>query len=96
MWQLIYDFCAVLIRVINFLVIIRCVLSFLPLAGGGGKFTKLVYDLTEPFLAPVRKLLFDSPLGGQGMMLDFSPVFVIIIGEFLLRILQSVFVLLTH
>jgi len=65
------------------LVIIRAFLSWLPMARGG--IVAFVFTATEPMLTPVRKLVDRSPLGGPGMMLDFSPIIVILI----LMLMQS-------
>jgi uncharacterized protein YggT (Ycf19 family) len=37
--------------------------------------------LTDPILAPIRKMVYNSPLGGAGMMLDISPVIALFILE---------------
>jgi len=66
------------------LLLIRVVLSWMPMFAGGG-FGSFIFSFTEPFLAPVRKLIDRSPLGGPGMMLDFSPI----VSFFLLRLLHS-------
>jgi YggT family protein len=54
---------------------------------GLGKFSLLLYDLTDPILTPVRRVI--PPLG----MLDLSPmiaiVLLLIIGNFLMRITGS-------
>ena len=68
------------------LLLIRVVLSWMPMFGGGG-IVGFIFAFTEPFLSPVRKLIDRSPLGGPGMMLDFSPI----VTFFLLRFLQSFF-----
>ena len=34
---------------------------------------------TEPMLLPVRKLVDRSPLGGPGLILDFSPIIAMIV-----------------
>lgn len=62
-----------LIRVIEFLILVRVFLSWIPI-NRNNSIISLVYTLTEPVLAPIRNLLFKSPLGGSGMMLDFSPI----------------------
>jgi uncharacterized protein YggT (Ycf19 family) len=40
-------------------------------------------------MSPVRKLLYKSPLGGPGMMLDFSPVIVILLINLISGLLQT-------
>jgi uncharacterized protein YggT (Ycf19 family) len=37
--------------------------------------------MTDPILAPIRKMVYNSPLGGAGMMLDISPVIALFILE---------------
>lgn len=61
-------------RVLEWLVIARCILSFFrhdpyhPLI-------KFVYDMTEPIMAPFRRLI--PAVGG----IDFSPIIVILVIE---------------
>lgn len=59
-------------EILSFAILLRCILSWLPL-NRNNFFVRIVYSLTEPILAPVRRLIDKSPLGG-GMMIDFSPV----------------------
>ena len=66
------------------LLLIRVVLSWMPMFAGGG-LGSFIFAFTEPFLSPVRRLIDRSPLGGPGMMLDFSPI----VSFFLLRLLHS-------
>ncbi|MGI5838413.1 MAG: YggT family protein [bacterium] len=47
---------------------------------GYNQFARLIYQVTEPLLAPVRNFL---PIGGMGI--DFSPLIVL----FLLQILRN-------
>jgi YggT family protein len=61
----------------------RIILSWFPMKDS--RFMGLLYAFTEPVLAPVRNLLRRSPLGGPGMVLDFSPLIVLI----LLRLVGS-------
>lgn len=57
-----------LITVINTLILIRVVLSWLS-PGSSNGFTELVYNLTEPILKPFRVLL---PMGN--FRLDIAPI----------------------
>ncbi len=59
--------------VLSSLIFIRIILSWIRF-GRSNPLIQLVYSLTEPILGPIRELLYKSPLGGPGMMLDFSPV----------------------
>ena len=65
---------------LRFLLLARVILSWVTMGrGGGGPITNIVFNLTEPLLAPVRSILNKSPLGGPGMMLDFSVIIVFLL-----------------
>lgn len=74
-------------KVLDSLIFIRVILSWFPIRKDNA-LIRLLYALTEPILGPIRNILFKSPLGGPGMMLDFSPIIAI----FLIEILQSLLV----
>jgi YggT family protein len=63
------------------LIIARIILSFVNI--GGYELRELVFRLTEPILAPIRKIL--PPMGG----LDFSPMVVLIVADLLRRFIFS-------
>lgn len=83
---LIYSSVSSVINLINFLVLIRIILSWIPI--GQNTFSVIIYNLTEPLLAPIRKMVEDSPLGG-GMMLDFSPMILVLILGFIQSLVVS-------
>ena len=63
----------------NFLIIMifaRVIMSWIPFDrdGFGGKIYGFASLFTEPIISPIRKLIQRSPLGGGGMMIDFSPM----------------------
>ncbi len=71
------------------LIFVRILLSWLP-ALRMSVISRSVYMLTEPLLGPIRSLIAKSPLGGPGMILDFSPIIAYVLMEIvqsLLRIL---------
>ncbi len=70
------------------LIFCRVFLSWVPSAQGT-KFAIIVRNLTEPLIGPIRKLLMKSPLGGRGMMLDFSPFIALILLQLGERVLYS-------
>lgn len=74
--------------VLELLIFIRIILSWLPI-GYGNSIMRLIYNLTEPILGPVRGMVERSPIGG-GMGLDISPVFALI----LLRLVKMALVYL--
>lgn len=61
-----------------FVLFARIILSWFPMepASGLASVHRVLYDLTEPVLAPVRGLI--PPLGGSGMAFDLSPIIVFV------------------
>jgi len=58
-------------------------------------FGRLVYSIYGPIMSPIRRIMSKSPLGGPGMMIDFSPIialfFIEIVSLVLYRIIASAF-----
>ncbi len=75
-------FLGVFINVLQLLFIARLVAQLIDRSASNG-ITRLLLDLTEPILAPVRRLLPSS--GG----LDFSPTVVLILLFVLQRVISS-------
>ena len=73
-------------NILYFLVLIRVILSWIPISRDNS-IVNLLYALTEPILAPIRALISKSPLGGPGMMLDFSPIIAWLLIEFVKNLL---------
>ncbi|NLX88239.1 MAG: YggT family protein [Syntrophomonadaceae bacterium] len=76
-----------LIQIINiafsvliWLVIIRCLLSFIP-HNPYQPLIRFVYDVTEPIMAPFRRLI--PPIG----MIDISPIVVVFALELVRRVM---------
>jgi len=75
-------------EIVYFLIIVRIIFSFLPVSPYGSpliyNIVQFIRQLTEPFLAPFRRLV--PPLGiGAGGYIDLSPILAIIV----LRLVQS-------
>lgn len=66
-------------KVLDFLIIARILLSWLN-PNPDSTIPKLIYQLTEPILAPFRNLLFRFGLG-RGMI-DFSPILAVLVLDF--------------
>ena len=75
-------FIRLLSGLVTVLILARVVLSWTN-PYGGGRLTALVYQLTEPILAPIRR--FIPPTGG----IDWSPVIAILLLGFVTRLLFS-------
>ena len=75
----IVTFISILCTVLSLAIIVRALMSWVMPVGGTG-ITRVLIDVTEPILAPIRRVL--PPLGG----IDFSPLLAII----LIQVIQSV------
>lgn len=66
------------ITVYFFVLFARIILSWFPVQPGSGLASahRILYDITEPVLAPVRGLI--PPIGGSGMAFDLSPIIVFV------------------
>lgn len=80
---LLYNSIMILFKVIEILILIRVLISWLPM--GDNSIIRFIYGLTDPLLQPIRELIRKSPLG-DGMMIDFSPIILFLI----LGIIKSV------
>lgn len=67
MLRVIVTFINLFVLIFNFLILVRVIMSFLMPNPGANPFSQLVFDLTEPVLAPIRRIL------PQTMMIDLSP-----------------------
>ena len=82
--ELIISAVNMLFNVITIMLFIRVILSWFPMAANN-RLMELLYVLTEPILVPIRTLVHRSPLGGPGMVIDFS----VLIAFILLRLAQG-------
>ena len=86
-----------LFNILSFMVLARVLLSWLPNLRHSG-IASFIYAFTEPILSPVRRLIDRSPLGGPGMMLDFSPIITLFLiqgmASFLINMLRAVSVVM--
>lgn len=69
--------------IIELLIFARIIFSFLNI-GPYNALGRIIYELTEPILAPARELIYR--IGIDTGMLDFSPI----IGVLMLRIISKV------
>lgn len=71
-------------EVINWLIVIRVVLSLLRMENMDNPILRFIIAITEPILEPFRKLQFNSSIG-RNMMIDFSPVIAMLVIQYILR-----------
>lgn len=78
-----YTFVGWLGTILSGAILIRVLLSWVNLNGGSGPVFRLLDDITEPILAPIRRVM---PTFG---MFDLSPIVAFILINFITRLLQS-------
>jgi len=82
--------------ILTILIFARAILSWFPEPRSEGfrqvyfGFLRLAHALTEPIIGPIRALIQRSPLGGPGMMMDFSPIIAIFAIRTAQILLQSI------
>lgn len=79
---IIFDFLFFLLQIYSLVIIARAFLSWFPNIDYNNPLVRLLIDLTEPVLQPVRQLQRQAM---PNMMMDFSPV-IVLIGIYVLRI----------
>ncbi|MFA6309325.1 MAG: YggT family protein [Clostridia bacterium] len=77
-----------LFRILEAVLVIRVIISWLPISGNN-QFVNLLYRVTEPILVPIRKILNKTPLG-HNVMFDLSPIFAFLALGILRNILYSI------
>ncbi|MCX7746659.1 MAG: YggT family protein [Clostridia bacterium] len=78
-----------LLDVIIFAILIRVVVSWIPVSRNNA-FIRLVYQVTEPILGPIRALIQKSEVG-RNMMIDFSPIIAFLLIQVVQRIIANAF-----
>jgi YggT family protein len=80
-----------LLNILVWLIILRAIMSWVrpdPTSSGGQIFYRLyvvVFELTEPLVRPIRNVM----PGGGGMGMDFSPLILLFILQFLRQIIRG-------
>ena len=80
---MIISFLVFLLTVFQFVLLARVLLSWFPNVDRSNPIIRLLYDVTEPVLRPVREML------PQTGMMDLSPLIVFLIISVLMRLLAS-------
>ena len=78
----VYYFIVFLARILNFAILIRVLLSWISV-GPNNALVIFIYEITEPILAPIRRLM--PSLGG----LDLSPIIALILIQVAERVLLT-------
>jgi YGGT family. len=79
-----------LIQIIEYAILARVLLSWIPLPDN--QFTRMLYQITDPILEPIRNLINKSPLGNNSLfsMIDFSPLIAFALIGFLRNIIINI------
>ena len=77
LYQLLY----LILSIFEFILLARVLLSWFPNFDRSNPIVRLIYDVTEPVLKPIRDLL------PQNSMIDFSPLIVLLIIQVLLQVI---------
>jgi YggT family protein len=80
-----FTFVNILAQVLNLAILARVLLSWIPLDRDNAV-VRIVYEVTEPILGPIRRVL--PPLGG----LDLSPIVALVLIQVLQRVLLTIIV----
>ncbi|HZK26775.1 MAG TPA: YggT family protein [Thermoclostridium sp.] len=75
-------------RVIEIMIFLRIILSWIPI-NKGSKILAIVNMATEPILSPIRKLIARSSIG-KNLMMDFSPILAYLLLGFLRHVILLV------
>jgi len=70
-----------ILTIFEFILLARVLLSWFPNFDRSNPIVKLIYDITEPVLQPIRNML------PQNSMMDFSPLIVFLIITVLLQVI---------
>ncbi len=71
-------------RLIWFLILARCIVSFLPNIDPGHPIVRFIYNATEPIMKPFRAILPSTRMG-----IDFSPIVAILCIDIVFRLLMT-------
>lgn len=73
------------LRIIEYAILARIIISWLPIPKDN-QLISLLYQVTEPILAPIRGIIERSSMG-KNMILDFSPLIAFLLIEVIRNIL---------
>jgi YggT family protein len=78
-------FIVFLVRILNYAILARVLVSWLPISRDN-VLVAIIYEITEPIIAPIREVL--PSMGG----LDLSPMIALILLQVAQRVVLSLFV----
>ena len=82
-----------ILSVYSFCIVLRAILSWIPVHGALATIYDFLYKITEVFLRPIRALLLKVEFI-RNLRIDFSPIILIAIISLLERVLVSILLFL--
>ncbi len=79
------DLLYLVLQIFQLVLLARVLLSWFPTIDRSNQIVQLIYQITEPVLAPVRQML------PQSSGIDFSPLIVFLLLSVLMRVVLSIF-----
>lgn len=76
------------LMIIEYAILARVIISWIPVPRDN-QLIRLLYQITEPILAPIRALIERSAMG-KNMMIDFSPIIAFILLGLVRSILRNI------
>ncbi|MFV0439966.1 MAG: YggT family protein [Lachnospirales bacterium] len=80
-------------RVLVFAIIIRALLSWV--VPGNNSIATFIDGIISPIMTPIKKMVYKSPLGGPGMVVDISPIiayfFIHIVAQIAIVVVDLIF-----
>jgi len=84
--SIIYNAVDLLLAFIEYAILARALLSWFPISRDN-QVIRLLYQITEPILSPIRNLI-ERTSSGRFMMFDFSPIVVFLVIGLIRNILR--------
>lgn len=78
-------------NIFGYLIVAYVFMSWIP-GSRESSIGRVIVSMVEPLLEPIRRMVYRSPIGGPGMIIDFSPI----IALFLLNLLERQILILIY
>jgi YggT family protein len=78
-----------LLSILEFIILARVILSWIPISRDNNvlnQIVNIIYQITEPLLAPIRKMFEKFSGKGHSLPIDFSPIILFLLINVLKRI----------
>lgn len=89
MSYLIYKAVDWVLAILDYAILARVIISWLPISRDN-QFIRLLYQITEPVLSPIRRLIERSSMG-RNIMFDISPIIAFLLIGIVRNIIRSIF-----